>query len=170
MEPVVVRPFQPTDLPGATKALVEVHKTDGYPVEGVDDPQAWLRSEQVVAAWVAEADGVIVGHVAIMRPDGEDAASLWVRQSGEDEAHIAVLARLFVVQAVRRRATGRHLMAAAMGHALANNLRLVLDVMAKDVAAIRLYERLGWRKIGETTHHFGTSQSIPAVCYIAPKA
>ncbi|MBP2056770.1 ribosomal protein S18 acetylase RimI-like enzyme [Streptomyces griseochromogenes] len=170
MKPVIVRPFAAADLLGAARALVEVHETDGYPVEGVDDPQAWLRSEQVLAAWVAEADGVIVGHVAIMRPDGADAASLWIRQNGEDEAHVAVLARLFVLQAARGRATGRRLMAAAMGHALANNLRLVLDVMAKDVAAMRLYERLGWRKIGETTHRFGVGQTVPSVCYVAPNA
>jgi len=28
----------------------------------------------------------------------------------------------------------------------------VLDVMTKDVAAIALYERLGWRRIGTTQH------------------
>ncbi|WP_371791866.1 acetyltransferase [Streptomyces sp. NBC_01471] len=46
----------------------------------------------------------------------------------------------------------------------------MLDVVAKDVVAMRLYERLGWRKIGEAIHHFGPSESIPAVCYVSPKA
>ncbi|EGG49614.1 putative acetyltransferase [Streptomyces griseoaurantiacus M045] len=44
----------------------------------------------------------------------------------------------------------------------------MLDVMAKDAAAIRLYERLGWRQIGETLHHFGDSRAIPAMCFVAP--
>jgi GNAT superfamily N-acetyltransferase len=167
---VIVRPFEAADLPGAAKALTEVHGTDGYPVEGVDDPQAWLRSDDVLAAWVAEADGGIVGHVAVMRPEGEDAVALWIEQSGDDEARVAVLARLFVIQAARKHATGMHLMEAAMGYARAHDLRLVLDVMAKDAAAIRLYERLGWRKIGESTHHFGAGESIPAICYVAPTA
>ncbi|MFE9493050.1 GNAT family N-acetyltransferase [Streptomyces collinus] len=166
---MTVRPFQDADLVGAAKALVEVHETDGYPVEGVADPQAWIKSDDVLAAWVAEARGAIVGHVAIMHPSGEDAVSLWVEQSGDDEAHVALLARLFVTQAARGNDTGELLMQAAMSHARDNDLRLVLDVMVKDTAAIRLYERLGWRKIGEATHHFGAGQSIPAVCYVAPE-
>ncbi|MEU5795243.1 GNAT family N-acetyltransferase [Streptomyces sp. NPDC047813] len=170
MESVVVRLFEDTDLSGAAKALVEVHETDGYPVEGVEDPQAWLRSDDVLAAWVAEAREVIVGHVAIMSPRGEDAVSMWLAESGENESRVAVLARLFVVKAARENATGKRLMEAAMSHARANGLRLVLDVVEKDTSAMRLYERLGWRKIGEATHHFGDGQSIPAVCYVAPEA
>jgi ribosomal protein S18 acetylase RimI-like enzyme len=119
---------------------------------------------------VAEADGAIVGHVAIMRPEGEDAVTLWIEQSGEDQAHVAVLARLFVIQAARKQATGSALMETAMDFARARNLRLVLDVMKKDAAAIRPYERLGWRKIGESTHYFGADKSVPAVCYVAPTA
>jgi ribosomal protein S18 acetylase RimI-like enzyme len=75
-----------------------------------------------------------------------------------------------VTQAARGSATGQRLMEAAMSHARDNDLRLVLDVMVKDAAAMRLYERLGWRKIGEASHHFGAGQSTPAVCYVAPEA
>ncbi|WP_309299419.1 GNAT family N-acetyltransferase [Streptomyces sp. A012304] len=183
---MTVRPFEAADLPGAARALIEVYETDGYPVEGVDDPEAWLRSEHVSAAWVAETGGDVVGHVAIMRPQGEDAVSLWAGQNGEDgedgedredredrenevDARVAVLARLFVIDAARGRATGRRLVEAAMDHARAHGLRLVLDVMAKDAAAIRLYERLGWRRTGECTHHFGAGRSTPALCFVAPE-
>ncbi|MGC9410738.1 N-acetyltransferase family protein [Streptomyces sp. DZ1-3] len=168
MESVTVRPFSDDDLTGAAEALVEVHETDGYPVEGVDDPEAWIKSEDVLAAWVAESDGRIVGHVAVMKPQGEAAADLWVKQSGDDMGHVGVLARLFVVQSARKQAAGRHLMEAAASHARDHGLRLVLDVMVKDASAIRLYERLGWRKIGETIHHFGNGETIPAVCYVSP--
>jgi len=50
---------------------MKVHETDGYPVEGVDDPEAWIRPPAVLSAWVAEEDGTIVGHVAVIRPQGE---------------------------------------------------------------------------------------------------
>lgn len=123
----------------------------------------------MLAAWVAESDGEIVGHVAVMQSQGEDAVSLWTEQSGDDEAHVGVLARLFVVKAARKNAVGEHLMEAAVRFAQDQNLRLVLDVVTKDVAAMRLYERLGWRKIGEAIHHFGSGESIPAVCYVSPK-
>ncbi|MEU4143254.1 GNAT family N-acetyltransferase [Streptomyces parvulus] len=170
MESVTVRPFSDDDLTGAAEALVEVHETDGYPVEGVDDPEAWIKSEDVLAAWIAESDGRIVGHVAVMKPQGEAAADLWVKQSGDDMGHVGVLARLFVVQSARKQAAGRQLMEAAVSHARDHGLRLVLDVMVKDASAIRLYERLGWRKIGETIHHFGNGETIPAVCYVSPSA
>ncbi|MFB7647214.1 GNAT family N-acetyltransferase [Streptomyces sp. NPDC056084] len=170
MKPAVVRPFEADDLQGAANALVEVHETDGYPVEGVRDPQAWLRSDDVMAAWVAEAEGEIVGHIALMRPQGEEAVSLWIEQTGDNEEHVVVLARLFVVRAAREHATGRSLVEAAMAYANAKGLRLVLDVMTKDAAAMRLYERLGWREIGEATHHYGSGQSIQAVCYVSPEA
>ncbi|MFC8130524.1 GNAT family N-acetyltransferase [Streptomyces sp. NPDC057302] len=169
MQSMTVRPFEEADLDSAAAALVEVHETDGYPVEGVEDPQAWLRSKDVLAAWVADVEGKIVGHVAIMRSQGEDAVSLWTEQSGDDEANVGVLARLFVVREARKHAAGKRLMEAATDFGQKQGLRLVLDVMTKDAAAIRLYERLGWRKIGEATHHFGDGESILAVCYVSPK-
>ncbi|KOT96583.1 MULTISPECIES: N-acetyltransferase [unclassified Streptomyces] len=170
MESVIIRPFTDDDLAGAAAALVEVHDTDGYPVEGVNDPEAWIKSEDVLAAWVAEGGGRIVGHVAVMKPQGEAAVDLWVKQSDDDADHVGVLARLFVVQSARKQAAGRRLMEAAVSHARTHGLRLVLDVMVKDASAIRLYERLGWRKIGETIHHFGSGETIPAVCYVSPTA
>jgi GNAT superfamily N-acetyltransferase len=159
-----------SDLPGAADALVEVYRTDGYPVEGVADPIAWLKSDAVLASWVAEVDGAVVGHVAVMQGHGEAAVSLWVEQSGTGEANVAVLGRLFVVRAARSHSTGRRLMEAAMQFGRCEGVRLVLDVMTKDVAAIRLYKRLGWRKIGETVHQYGADQSTAAECYVSPEA
>ncbi len=168
MTKIVVRPIADADIPGAAAALVEVHATDGYPVEGVENPEAWVRPTGVMGAWVAEKEGKIVGHVAVMQPHEEGAVSLWREKSGETVERIGVLARLFVVREARQYGTGERLMRAAMDYAQESSLRLVLDVMTKDAAAIRLYERLGWQHIGEVTHHFGAGQQIPAVCYVWP--
>jgi hypothetical protein len=65
---VQIRPRASDDLPAAAAALVHVHHSDGYPVEGVDDPAAWLTSPHQIAAWVAELDEHIVGHAAIGEP------------------------------------------------------------------------------------------------------
>ncbi|WP_406488962.1 GNAT family N-acetyltransferase [Streptomyces phaeochromogenes] len=170
MPSAIVRPFEDTDLAGAAAALTEVHATDGYPVEGVEQPEAWLRSDDVMSAWVGELDGAVVGHVAVMSPRGEDAVSMWTQQSGDPEERIAVLARLFVVKTARKHALGEALMRAAMGYGREHGLRLVLDVMTKDTSAMRLYERLGWQAIGRTSHHYGAGESIDAVCYVAPDA
>lgn len=170
MKSVIIRPFENADLADTASALIQVHTTDGYPVEGVDHPEAWLRSADVIAAWVGELDGSIVGHVAIMRPHEEDAASLWMQQSGDGADQVGVLARLFVIKEARKHAVGERLMQAAMSYGSEHGLRLVLDVMTKDAAAIRLYERLGWREIGRAPHHYGNGQSIDAVLYVAPQA
>ena len=169
MNAPTVRPFKDTDTPGAARALISVHATDGYPVEGVDEPEAWIQAPDVISAWIAETNAAIVGHVAIMRPNGEEAVSLWQRQSGADESTIAVLARLFVIREARKKATGERLMRAATEHARQKRLRLVLDVMTKDTAAIHLYERLGWKRIGQAIHRYGNSQHTDALCYVSPE-
>ena len=40
--------------------------------------------------------------------------------------------------------------------------------MTKDAAAIRLYERLGWQRIGTTEHDDGHGHAIDAYCYVSP--
>lgn len=121
----VIRPFEDADLPVAAAALTDVHATDGYPVEGVARPEDWLRSDDVLASWVAEAGGRIVGHVAVMRPRGEGALRLWAEQDVDDERHIGVLARLFVVRDARECAVGEQLVRAAMDYAVSHGRRTV---------------------------------------------
>jgi GNAT superfamily N-acetyltransferase len=70
----------------------------------VDQPEEWLESPHLIRAWVAEADGHIVGHIGVGRPHSDQAALLWVQQSGCPESHVAVAERLFV--APERRGTG----------------------------------------------------------------
>ena len=55
-----------------------------------------------------------------------------------------------------------------MEFAKRQGLRLVLDVMTKDTDAIRLYERLGWTRIGDTTRRDGDGLHTAAVCYVSP--
>lgn len=165
----VIRERTDADLPGAGAALVEVHATDGYPVEGVDHAEAWLTSSALLHAWVGELDGRIVGHVAISRPQPDDAAvAMWTETPEGSGDNVAVLGRLFVLDAARGQSLGEKLMRAATAYARDHDLRLVLDVMAKDAAATRLYERLGWRRIGTAQHADGSGRLVPAICYVSP--
>ncbi|WP_197320592.1 GNAT family N-acetyltransferase [Saccharomonospora sp. NB11] len=164
----VVRPRRDDDLPACAAALVAVHEADGYPVEGVADPEAWLRPAGLVKAWVAELAGEVIGHVCITEPTDADAAAVMFRETTEGVvAGIAVLGRLFVHPEARGHRAGELLTRAVMEHAASEGLRLVLDVMEKDQAAIRLYERLGWRRIGVTEHDSGHGL-VPAYCYVSP--
>ncbi|QEU97590.1 GNAT family N-acetyltransferase [Streptomyces kanamyceticus] len=164
---MVIRARRDADLDEAATALVAVHAADSYPVEGVDDPRGWLSPKGLIQAWVAEADSRIVGHVAISQAQAEEAVSLY-REQAHTEAQVGVLARLFVMPQARKRAVGERLVRAAVEYAHTNDLRLVLDVMTKDKAAIRLYERMGWQSIGDASHAYGEGQQMRAVCYVSP--
>jgi ribosomal protein S18 acetylase RimI-like enzyme len=112
----IIRSREDSDLESAGAALVDVHRTDGYPVEGV-----------------------------------------------------AVIGRLFVKASVRRQSIGQQLSRAVVTDEAVRGKRLVLDVMDKDQDAIRLYERLGLKRIGTAIHTFGEGQTITASCYVVPE-
>ena len=164
-----VRSRAAADLEACGAILRRVHELDGYPVEGVTDTDAWLNPPTLTKAWVATLDRTIVGHVLLTSPtEDDDAAKLWHEQSGMPMAAITVLGRLFVDPLARGHHAGSHLMKTALQYAMRHRLTGVLDVMEKDDAAIRLYERAGWRPIGEARHTFGANQSVRALCYVAP--
>lgn len=159
-----IRPREERDLPACAAVLKEVHAQDGYPVEGVDDPIGWLTPPRLTAAWVAELGGQVVGHVLVSEPDGEEAVRLWRERSAQP---VEVLARLFVLPAARGIQVGEQLTKAAMARAQGLSQRLVLDVMEKDRAATRLYERMGWSSLGSISHAVGEIR-IAARAYVSP--
>ena len=164
-----VRERTDEDIPALADILVRVHAADGYPVEGVSDPAAWLRSTALIGAWVAHSGGVITGHVWLTHPTSDDGAALiWSRSAEGQRSPAAVLGRLFVDPRSRSHGAGRLLTKAATGAAQAKGYRPVLDVMTKDRSAIQLYESLGWQRIGEITHRLGDTGTEPAYAYVGP--
>ncbi|GAA0627744.1 GNAT family N-acetyltransferase [Kribbella sandramycini] len=170
MTDLSIRPRTDADLEAAGAALVDVYATDGYPVEGVADPVAWLTPAGLLSSWIAVLDDEIVGHVAIGAPKpDDDAVRLWLEQSDDTLDDVVVIGRLFVKSSARRHGIGEKLARAVVGDDAVRGKRIVLDVMDKDKDAIRLYERLGLKKIGVATHSFGEGQSITAYCYVVPE-
>lgn len=164
-----IRERRADDLEAAARALVAVHSMDGYPVEGVSDPATWLQPPTLLRAWVAELAGDVVGHVLVSSPtSGDDAVRIWREHNPGAVDGLAVLGRLFITPEARGRRLGERLVRMASAYADDRDLRLLLDVMEKDTAAIRLYELLGWEHIGEALHRFGEDQQIRALCYLAP--
>lgn len=164
---VTVRPRREEDLPDLAAALVQVHALDGYPVEGVADPEAWLRHPDELQSWTAVEATKPIGQVTLTRasPD-DDAARAWHEGTGGNVDQLSVVARLFVDPGSRGSGAGRLLMEAAVGFARARGLAVALDVMLKDQDAIRLYERLGARRISELTHRYGDGLSEPGAVYV----
>lgn len=164
----VVRPREPDDLDAAAAALVAVHAADGYPVEGVDDPHAWLSPPGLLAAWVALLDDAVVGHALVTTPKSGDAAvEAWTAQGGEP-SRIAVGGRLFVAPAGRGHDLGTRLAQTLTDWAANEGYDLVGDVMEKDQAALRIYERIGWRRIGTAMHATGHGTEVPALLFVRP--
>lgn len=160
---------QPEDMTALGQVLVRVYEVDGYPVEGVADPEAWLTPPREITAWTATFEGQPVGHISLTEAGPEDdAARLWATRTKGDYSEAAVPVRLFVDPAKRALGAGNQLMLAAHQHATALGKRLVFDVMLKDQRAIRLYETLGCELLGTITHHHSDGLTEPAAVYLAP--
>jgi GNAT superfamily N-acetyltransferase len=149
--------------------LVRVHAADGYPVEGVADPRAWLEPPRELASWTAEVDGRPIEHISLVAADAsDDAAAVWRTSSRGELSTIALPVHLFVDPEHRGRGAASGLMLAAHTYATDHVRLMVFDVMQKDRTAIRLYEMMGCEQIGTTEHDAGDGSSHPAVVYVAP--
>ena len=164
----VVRDRRPEDLDAAAAALVAVHRADGRPVEGVDDPHARLTPPGLLHAWVATLDDEVVGHALVSTAQpGVAAVEAWVEQGG-DRATVVVGGCLFVAPAARGHRLGLRLARTMTDWAVHHALDIVGDVVAEDTGTIAIYERLGWQRIGTAPHDTGHGTRVPAHLYVSP--
>jgi ribosomal protein S18 acetylase RimI-like enzyme len=111
-----------------------------------------LTHERATAFWRRVAQGVAAGERALLV--AEDAGGLCgtvqlVFDLPENQPHRADLAKLLVHRRARRQGLGAALMRAAEATAReCDRTLLVLDAVTGGDAA-RLYERLGWVRVGE---------------------
>lgn len=166
-----VRERREADLPALAAVLVRVHDQDGYPVEGVADPVGWLAHPHALQSWTAVVADVPIGQVTLVAADSaDDAAQAWTEDTSGSVADLAIVVRLFVDPDHRSVGAGRLLMAAALDHADQVGRSVALDVMAKDHAAIRLYEQLGARRLGAVAHSHGDNLTEPAIVFAFPSS
>jgi ribosomal-protein-alanine N-acetyltransferase len=148
-----IRPRTDGDLDALIPVVQQSHFTDSYPVMSEHVSAAWL-TEKGDPAWVAELDGVVVGHAAVA---GEPADPL-------------ELTRLVVASAARGFGVANALLDAVEQHAVAVGSSLFLEVLEHNSAAIRLYERRGWRQASsEQVDWFGPNGPHPIMYrYVKP--
>ena len=109
-----------------------------------------LPRDRAVAFWRCVAQGVAAGERALLV--AEDARGLCgtvqlVLDQPENQPHRAELSKMLVHRRVRRQGLGAALMRAAEATAReCGKTLLVLDTASED--AERLYERLGWIRVG----------------------
>jgi GNAT superfamily N-acetyltransferase len=156
------------DMSECVRVLARVHEHDGYPMRWPDSPAIWLAPVDQLAAWVAELNGEIIGHIVLSRSSAGDLApELWSRLTRASVGDSGVISRLFVAPGARGRNVGSLLMAEALRDARERGLHAVLDVVATDSAAIVLYERLGWTHLGQVDQQWGKDQNVIVHCYAA---
>ncbi|MER7921482.1 MULTISPECIES: GNAT family N-acetyltransferase [unclassified Streptomyces] len=164
-----VRRREDADLDACVELLAEVHKRDGYPENWPERPGDWLARPALFAAWVAELEGRIVGHVGLSEGGVEDRApGLWSRRAGTPVEATAVISRLFVSPTLRGRGVGALLMERAAGEARRRQRHPVLDVLTSDISAVALYERLGWTLLDTVDQRWGPTETVTVHCYAAP--
>ncbi len=111
-----------------------------------------LPRDRAVAFWRRVAQGVAAGERALLI--AEDARGLCgtvqlVLDQPENQPHRADLSKMLVHRRARRQGLGAALMRAAEATAReCGKTLLVLDAVT-DGDAARLYERLGWKRVGD---------------------
>ena len=133
-------------LAGLTDVLVDCVESGA----SVSFLQPFTR-ERAIAFWRRVADGVARDERALLIAEDAEGVCGTVQlilDLPENQPHRADLAKMLVHRRARRRGLGEALMRAAEQMALAcERTVLVLDAVT-DGDAARLYERLGWRRVG----------------------
>ena len=147
MRSVLVRGRTADDLPALVEVLAEQQFSSSFPLRWpLPFPvEQFLVRPHERAAWVAEVDGQVVGHVSVIGPDAE-LAPVFVEAVGTDR--LAMVAVLFVGLTTLGLGVGARLHDVAVAWIREAGLVPVLDVVPTHDRAVQFYRRRGWREIG----------------------
>lgn len=164
---IEIRPRSEDDIPALVEALEDVYSTDGYPIEGTAAAASFLTPAGLVEAWVAVRGGIAVGQIAVGAGD-HDAVRAWVELpgSGGHAESTVVAARFFVRKHARGCGLGRALIEKTCLWARQNGMRIVMNVLAKDQDAMRLYEKIGFRRFGEGEYQYDQGKRSTQYFYV----
>jgi GNAT superfamily N-acetyltransferase len=165
---VVARRRRADDLEELTRMAEAVRGLDGYPPRSPD----LFVGPEVLAAWVAVDEGIVVGHVALHRTSADPVMTLASEATGWAAGRLVVVARLLVAPTSRRRGAGRLLIDHAVAEAHTRDRWPVLDVATHFHPAIALYESCGWTCAGPVTFVFRdgtTMREADSLVYVGPR-
>lgn len=155
---MTIRPRRDEDLPVLCDVLLEQQVTSGYPHRNpmAVPPQDFIVRPSEFAAWVAEVDGLPVGHVANSSPPDPDAPATkhadiirdWTRAHERPHTQLGEVGVFFIASTMRGRGIGAALLATAVDDLASRSLAPCLDVVPTHTAALRLYHRTGWQEVG----------------------
>ena len=142
-----IRRRRTEDVEALCTLLAEQQPSSRYPFRW---PPPYPVSDFIVrkrerAAWVAESEAGLLGHVAVLDGAGSEHGRTVEALTGVPPQGQGVVAVLFVALRARRRGVGRLLLEVAVEHCRAEGLRPVLDVVPAHEAAVALYSEAGWQ-------------------------
>jgi GNAT superfamily N-acetyltransferase len=165
---VLIRPRRDGDIAACADLVREVNALDRYPRFLPGDLRSFLALDGAYGAWVADLDGDVAGHIALLPHGPRDVLEIAAGALGRPEDQLAVVARLFVSPRARGKGAGRMLLGAAAAEAAACGLWPVLDVDKDLSQAIALYEGSGWVRAGMVTVRFSGGRSLDEYVYLGP--
>jgi GNAT superfamily N-acetyltransferase len=166
---VAVRERTQADLDNCVALARVVHEIDRYPMFLPDDLRRFIEAPDALAAWVAEEDGEIAGHVALRSRSSPTVVAMASGALKLPPDRLGVVARLLVSPLHRRRGIGRSLLEVASRDAHARGLWPILDVVTHQDKAISLYDKCGWVRAGQVTSRYGDDVVLDEFVYIGPR-
>lgn len=176
---VTVRPRGAGDLPRLVDVLTEQQPLSHYPFRWpLPFPaEQFIARADELAAWVAEIDGVVVGHVCVQSVRGEavthahddDALDrAWSRAHDRPVDQLATVSALFTALSARGKGAGGALLDTAVAWIRAQGLAPCLDVVQRHSVAKSIYEKRGWVTAGEARPPWLPDGEPPVVAMILP--
>ena len=136
------------------EVLLAQQPLTSYPVRNplpfpVED---FLHASDAEAAWVAEIDGHVVGHVCWTRPADPATAAVaaCAAAHGVAAAELGWVSTLFVAPGSGGHGVGRRLLATAVDAIRGADRRPCLEVVDLNPVAARLYRSAGWVEVLRT--------------------
>ncbi|GMA31530.1 GNAT family N-acetyltransferase [Litorihabitans aurantiacus] len=154
---VALRPRRPRDVPELARMVLTQQPLTRYPVRSpLPFPiEEFLHADDAAAAWVAEADGRVVGHVCWTTPAGRRAAddgapAACAAAHGCEPVDLAWVSTLVVDPVFGGRGVGRRLLTTATADVRAVGRHPCLEVVDLNPVARRLYDSAGWVEVLRT--------------------
>jgi GNAT superfamily N-acetyltransferase len=169
MRSLVIRARHDDDIDRLCDLARSIHASDRYPVMLKEDVRSFVVTENCLAAWVCEIDGIVVGHAALHTVWSDEVASLACAALERPRSGLGAVSRLFVDPTARRRGIAQALLAEATLEARSRGLWPVLDVVTTYPSALALYERAGWKRLGTIRLPMPDGTSIDEHVYAAPR-
>ena len=169
-EVVAVRARTGDDIADLAAVLAAQQPHSGYPQNWpLPFPvESFIARADEDAAWVAELDGRVVGHVAVSRVEPGLEADLWTAGAGRPREELAAVAVLFVDHTAVGRGVGKALLAKAVAAIRESGRTPVLDVVQETASAVELYRRTGWQVVGEGRPWWLPDDHLPVLFMVLP--